>query len=250
MSATETTPLLDIRHVTVSYSGLLAVNEVSLAVGEGEIVAVVGLNGAGKSSLLRGVSGLVPMRGDCFLHGQRISRLPSAARASRGLGHVPEGRRLFPKLSVMDNLRIGALGAATRGGDATIEKVITTQFPAVTRLLRQRGDSLSGGEQQLVAIARAMLAQPSVLMLDEPSLGLSPIATQGVSTIIQELADSGKGILLAEQNVNMALRLAQRIVVLAFGATVAVVETGDLRGSTSRAIADDIYRMVTQAAVH
>jgi branched-chain amino acid transport system ATP-binding protein len=151
-------------------------------------------------------------------------------------------------MTVMDNLRIGALGSRTGGDDRAIEGIVDRRFPAVARLLRQHGHSLSGGEQQLVAIARAMMADPVVLMLDEPSLGLSPIATLGVADVIRELADSGKGILLAEQNVNLALRLADRIVVLAFGSVIDVVDTSDLEASDQRIVADEIYRVVTQAA--
>lgn len=231
----------------MAYGGLVAVRDVDLLVGAGQIVGVVGLNGAGKSSLLRGISGLVPMRGECRLAGESVSGDSTATRASKGLGHVPEGRRLFPRMSVRENLEVGALGAGRRrSGDVSIQTVIDQHLPAVAGLLHRRADSLSGGEQQQVAIARALMASPTVLLMDEPSLGLSPIAVQGVANIIHGLAEAGTGIVLAEQNVSLALRLASKIYVLAFGSIVDVVDAEGAENALQ--YADDIYRLLTEAS--
>lgn len=238
--------LLDVRGLGVSYGGFRALRDVEFQVHSGDVVAVVGLNGAGKSSLLRGISGLVATQGHLTLGGADLGRLNVAQRAALGLGHVPEGRRLFPRMSVLDNLRVGALGRARPLHRTRVIEEVKDMFPAIVGLLHQRADSLSGGEQQLVAIGRAVMAQPRLLMLDEPSLGLSPIATQTVARAIGDLASNGTGVLLAEQNINLALQLASQIHLIAFGELVETFDNVQDAAREPEALAHRIYSGITQ----
>lgn len=223
---------LEVEGVTVRYGGLTAVDGVSLGVSAGEIIAVVGANGAGKSSLLRGISGLVKIAaGTVRLGGADITRRSVPDRARAGLAQVPEGRRLFPQLTVDENLRIAALAGA--GGNVAAAERALRAFPQVVRLRDREAGSLSGGEQQLVAFLRALAQEPRAIMIDEPSLGLAPVMVDAVGDAIVAAAEQGKAILLAEQNIELALRLAAAIHVLHFGRVVEVLELGEREGRDS-----------------
>lgn len=208
---------LAIEGVSVRYGAITAVHSVSFEVRPGQVVGLVGTNGAGKSSLLRAISGLVPFAsGDCQFEGQWLARLPAHRRALMGLAHVPEGRGLFSRLTVMDNLRAGAPLAS----NATIRRrfdEVAAIFPRLAERRDQTSGSLSGGEQQMVAIARALMSGPKLIMLDEPALGLAPVMVDQVAATIKQLAAAGKGILLAEQHVDLAVRCADQLHVLVLG---------------------------------
>jgi branched-chain amino acid transport system ATP-binding protein len=214
--------LLTIENLHVSYGAVHAVQGVSLHVAPGEIVALIGSNGAGKTTLLRAVSGLVrPSAGSiAFDGGQRLDRLPAHAIVRAGVSHVPEGRQVFGNLTVRENLELGAYQrrdrAATR---ATLGRVFEL-FPVLAERLPQSASTLSGGEQQMLAIGRALMAQPRLLLLDEPSLGLAPLVVQTIFAIVREINSAGTTILLVEQNAHMALRIAQRGYVLQTGSVV------------------------------
>jgi branched-chain amino acid transport system ATP-binding protein len=205
--------LLDVRHLEMAYGPSVAVRNVSLHVDEGEIVALLGSNGAGKTTTLRGISGLVrPRAGRVRFGGRRIDGLTPARVVAAGLAHVPEGRRLFPDLSVAENLRLGGWGR----GEGRLDLVYDI-FPLLAERAAQPAGSLSGGEQQMVAIGRALMAEPRLLMIDELSLGLSPVAVDGLLDRLGALNREGLSILLIEQFVRRALRVADRVYVLAKG---------------------------------
>jgi branched-chain amino acid transport system ATP-binding protein len=220
--------------VTAGYPGGPDVlHEVSLSVRTGELVVVLGRNGAGKTTLLRTVSGLIPCRsgqirlGDTKLSGDRPHRI-----AKRGVAHVPEGRRLIPGMSVVDNLRLGAFALAGRGEVDTVMAQVLELFPDMAARLRQRAGTLSGGQQQMVAIARALMCQPEVLLLDEPLTGLAPIIQEDVMALLARLRGQQRTILLVEQNAERSLAVADRGVVLAEGRV-------SLEGEAARMAADD-----------
>lgn len=208
---------LRLENVRVAYGPITAVAGINIEVRAGAVVALVGTNGAGKSSLLRAVSGLVPLAaGKCVLNGLDVARLAPHRRALLGLAHVPEGRGLFSRLTVMDNLRAGAPKASAAEIRQRFDEVATI-FPKLADRRDQTSGSLSGGEQQMVAIARALMSEPSVIMLDEPALGLAPVMVDQVAATIRQLAAAGKAILLAEQHVDLAVRCADEINVLILG---------------------------------
>jgi branched-chain amino acid transport system ATP-binding protein len=203
------TALLEVEGLTVFHGQLEAVHEVSLSVAAGEIVAIIGANGAGKSTLLRTIAGLHrPAQGRLRLDGDEITALAPDRRVARGLVLVPEGRRLFPSLNVHENLLVGTYRA--RPGPWDMDRVLEL-FPWMRERRRQPASQLSGGEQQAVAISRALLANPRVLMLDEPSLGLSPLALSRIYAVLPELVQAGLGVLLVEQDVRQALKAASRV---------------------------------------
>jgi branched-chain amino acid transport system ATP-binding protein len=197
--------LLEVRDLTVCHGQLEAVRALSLTVRAGEVVGIIGANGAGKSTLLRTIAGLHrPALGSVLLDGQDITRLPPDRRVAAGLVLVPEGRRLFASLNVEENLLAGCYRA--RPGPWDMARVLRL-FPWMEERKRQPASQLSGGEQQAVAIARGLLANPRVLMLDEPSLGLSPLALRRIYSVLPELVGSGLGVLLVEQDVRQALKV-------------------------------------------
>ena len=227
--------LLKVTDLTCGYGPVLAVRDVSFEVEEGAIACVLGANGAGKSTTLKAVSGLVrPAQGTVVLGGRDITRLPTSRRAGLGVSHCPEGRRIFASLTVRENLRLGGhrLGRASLA--AAVDQALTV-FPALTRLLDRRGGLLSGGEQQMLAIARAIMTRPRLLLLDEPSLGLAPMAAGQVFATLVEINREGTTILLVEQNATMALQLAQWGIVLVNGAI-------DLQGPAAELLASDRVR--------
>jgi branched-chain amino acid transport system ATP-binding protein len=213
-------PLLELREVDSFYGSVQALNGVSLHVDEGEIVTLLGANGAGKSTTLRTISALVRLaRGEILLDGQPIHRLSAEAIVRRGIAHVPEGRHIFPGLTVTENIMLGASNRA-RMKRAQLMAEVEQQFaifPDLKRLSSALGWSLSGGQQQMLAVARGLMAVPKLLLLDEPSLGLAPIIVQQLFAVIQQIRERGTTVLLVEQNAHMALRVADRGYVLETG---------------------------------
>jgi branched-chain amino acid transport system ATP-binding protein len=211
-------PVLEINGVDVFYGRVQALHGVTLSVGEGEIVALIGSNGAGKTTTLRLISGLNrPATGEVRLRGQPIHTLGAEKIARLGIGHAPEGRRLFPRMTVRENLQMGAYARRDRDGVAEDFERVYTLFPRLRERQTQLAGSLSGGEQQMVAIGRALMSRPSVLLLDEPSLGLSPILVDAIFEVIREINSAGTTILLIEQNALLALKAAARGYVLETG---------------------------------
>jgi branched-chain amino acid transport system ATP-binding protein len=211
-------PVLELRNVDVFYGRVQALRGVSLRVEHGEIVALIGSNGAGKTTTLRTVSGLVrPATGEVVLDGQVVNSFGAERIARLGVGHAPEGRRLFTRMSVRENLEMGAF--ARRDTIAMREDFerMYTLFPRLRERQAQLAGSLSGGEQQMVAIARALMARPRVLLLDEPSLGLAPILVDAIFEVIREINGQGTTVLLIEQNARLALATARRAYVLETG---------------------------------
>ena len=208
--------ILQIKDLQVSYGGIDAVRGISFNVKEGEIVTLIGANGAGKSSTLRAISGLVKAKGGSILfNGDEIRGMDPTAIVSKGLMMVPEGRKIFPNLTVLENLRIGAYLRKDQL-DSDIEMVYNL-FPRLRERSWQAGGTLSGGEQQMLAVGRALMGRPKLLMMDEPSLGLAPIVVQGIFDIIQQIHEAGTTVLLIEQNANMALHVADRAYVIENG---------------------------------
>ncbi len=225
--------MLRVRNLHAYYGHIHAVKGVSLHVNPGEIVALIGGNGAGKSTILRAISGVVPAAsGEIVLGEDVITHLSPERILKRGIGHVPEGRRLFRGLSVRDNLALGAYSRTDRAGVKQDLAAMEELFPILGRRRRQISGTLSGGEQQMLAIARALMGRPAVLLLDEPSMGLAPIM---VNQIYEKIADlnrsEGLSILLVEQNARMALGLAQRGYVVETGRMVMEGPTSELRQS-------------------
>jgi branched-chain amino acid transport system ATP-binding protein len=210
--------LLRVDGIEVGYGDLTAVRDVSLEVREGEAVALIGANGAGKTTTLRAVSGLLPLRrGRIEFEGQRLDGLGPAEIVARGIAHVPEGRQLFPTMTVRENLELGARTRAARGSRAeTLERVFDL-FPRLRERGAQLAGTLSGGEQQMCAIGRGLMARPRLLMLDEPSLGLAPVLVKAIFEDLGRINGQGLTVLLVEQNVLRSLHLAHRGYVLENG---------------------------------
>ena len=209
--------ILKVENINVYYGAIHAIKGVSLHVDEGEVVTLIGANGAGKSTTLQTISGLLRSRtGSVEFCGENISKLPPHKIVERGLAQVPEGRRIFLQMSVQENLEMGAYTRSGAGVDEDIERVYE-QFPRLKERRRQIAGTLSGGEQQMLAIGRALMSRPKLLMLDEPSMGLAPILVEQIFDIIQSLHKRGTTILLVEQNAQMALSVADRAYVMETG---------------------------------
>jgi branched-chain amino acid transport system ATP-binding protein len=213
--------VLTLSEVSASYGAVPAVNAISLTVGESEAVGLLGANGAGKSTTLRAISGLVRLTaGSITFLGQNIAALPPHKIAALGIAHVPEGRQVFPELTVTENLEIGAyIPSAKAERSRTMERVFTI-FPVLAERRRQLAGTMSGGEQQMLAVGRGLMLKPRLLMLDEPSLGLAPVVTDATFEKIQEIHAMGTALLLVEQNVSRALTLVQRAYVLEGGRVI------------------------------
>jgi branched-chain amino acid transport system ATP-binding protein len=222
--------LLKVENLNVFYGGVHALRDVSFAVGKGEIVSLIGANGAGKSTTLRAVSGVVrPASGRIVHAGKEIAGLPPHRIARIGIAHVPEGRGVFANMTVRENLEMGAY---TRGSRAEVEESfgrVFTLFPRLAERLAQVAGTLSGGEQQMLAIGRAMAQRPDLLLLDEPSMGLSPLLVEEIFRMIEGINRDGTTILLVEQNASMALSVASRAYVLETGEVVLSGEAAGLR---------------------
>jgi branched-chain amino acid transport system ATP-binding protein len=226
--------LLAIKELSVFYDKVEAVRGVSLTLEEGTVVSLLGANGAGKTTTLRTVSGLKsPTRGEIWYAGRRIDNLPPQEIVKAGIAHVPEGRRIFPKMSVWENLLMGGYLVKDEEVKRGLEEIFV-HFPILKERLKQQGGSLSGGEQQMLAIARALVSRPRLLLLDEPTLGLSPLVVQEVTRIIEGIQQKGVSVLLVEQNVRVALRLAHRAYVMERGVIV-------LGGPSSELVAQSDY---------
>jgi branched-chain amino acid transport system ATP-binding protein len=218
MSATAV-PMLDVQDVHTYYGHIHALKGVSISVDQGEIVTLIGSNGAGKSTTLRTISGLVhPQRGRITLQGKSLNGVAAHKVASMGVAQSPEGRRIFPRMTVLENLEMGAF---CRGSvdSADLDRVFTL-FPRLKERIDQKAGTMSGGEQQMLAIGRALMARPSLLLLDEPSMGLSPILVETIFGIVREINKQGTTVLLVEQNALMALAVAHRGYVLQTGQIV------------------------------
>jgi branched-chain amino acid transport system ATP-binding protein len=224
--------LLEVQDLNVYYGAIHALHGISFNVNQGEIVTLIGANGAGKSTTLRTISGLLrPRRGSVIFKGEDITMTPAEQIVRMGVGHVPEGRKIFAPMTVRENLDMGAY---TRRDAAEIQQSMERGFASFPRLrerINQLGGTLSGGEQQMLAMARGMMSRPSLLMLDEPSMGLSPILVEEIFRIIQEINSRGTSILLVEQNALMALQISHRAYVLETGSIVLEGTGKELRES-------------------
>jgi len=211
---------LEVRDLTVAYGAIQAVRGVTFHVDEGQIVSLIGSNGAGKTTTLRTISGLLrPVTGEVLLAGQPIHRLPAHEILGLGVAHSPEGRRLFARMTVEENLRLGAYSRRDEPGIVADLDRIYDLFPVLGERRRNKAGLFSGGEQQMLAIGRALMSRPKLLMLDEPSMGLSPIMTQKIFSTVQELQQQGTTVLLVEQNALSALALSDHAYVIDLGRT-------------------------------
>ena len=222
--------LLNVQNLDVYYGAIHALQGVSFTLNEGEIVTLIGANGAGKSTTLRTVSGLLrPRRGSIEFKGQTITTTPAEEIVKLGISQVPEGRRIFAPLTVQENLEMGAYTRSSKEEIAASLERVFKSFPRLRERLTQLGGTLSGGEQQMLAVGRALMARPTVLLLDEPSMGLSPILVQEIFKIIQEINQQGTSIVLVEQNAYMALQIAHRAYVLETGRIVEEGTAAEMR---------------------
>jgi branched-chain amino acid transport system ATP-binding protein len=213
--------LLEITDLAVNYGTAQALKGISVTVGDGEVVALIGANGAGKTTLLRTISGLKsPRSGHITFKDKRIDGVPACEIVKRGVAHIPEGRIVFGTMSVYDNLKMGAYLRRNKKQVAADLQRVYSLFPILHERRKQLSESLSGGEQQMLAVGRALMAAPKLLLMDEPSMGLSPIMVENIGHIVQDIHQAGIGILLVEQNATMALALADRAYVLEVGSIV------------------------------
>ncbi|MFN8559939.1 MAG: ABC transporter ATP-binding protein [Dehalococcoidia bacterium] len=223
---------LEVRDVHTYYGNIHALKGVSLSVDAGEIVTLIGANGAGKSTTLKTISGLVrPRQGSVTFNGARIDQLPPHRIVEQGLCQSPEGRRIFPRMTVRENLDMGAFARTDAAEVQADLELVLTLFPRLRERLKQPGGTLSGGEQQMLAIARAMMSRPKVLLLDEPSMGLSPVLVETIFQTIQDINRQGGTILLVEQNAQMALAVAGRGYVMESGRIVVEAPARELAAS-------------------
>ena len=215
---TASTPLLDIRNMDVAYGGIRAVRQLNLHVHPGERVALIGANGAGKSTMLRAICGLVPLAaGSVHYQGKSLAGQPVHAMVRQGLVMVPEGRGIFPQLTIEENLHMGAYSRQDKINFAQELQQVYQRFPRLAERRLQTAGTLSGGEQQLLAMGRAILSKPKLLLLDEPTMGLAPIMVDKIFEVIEDIAQQGVTILLIEQNARLALEVSQRGYVLESG---------------------------------
>ena len=229
--------MLEVRGVSAGYGAFQALFDVSLSVAAGEAVAVIGPNGAGKTTLLRTISKLIePTAGTLSMEGRACNALPAHAVVALGIAHVPEGRRLFPRLTVEDNLRMGAFTPGARAGHGERLAFVYSLFPKLKERRLQLAGTMSGGEQQMCAIGRALMSNPKLLLLDEPSAGLAPVVVQSIFALVRTIREQGYTVLIVEQNIQQVLKVVDRAYLL---------ETGRIRHSGTAAellASDDIRR--------
>jgi branched-chain amino acid transport system ATP-binding protein len=222
--------LLSIQDLVISYGNIKAVKGISFDVREGEIVSLIGANGAGKSSTLRGISGLVPYKGFITYRGQDLHSVPADKIVAMGIAQVPEGRGIFGNLTVMENLKLATWSRKDKDEIGKDFQRVFDIFPRLSERIGQLGGTLSGGEQQMLAVGRALMSRGHMMLLDEPSMGLAPVLVREIFKVLQEINKSGTTVLLVEQNANMSLRIANRGYVLETG-TILLTGTGEeLRG--------------------
>ena len=213
--------MLETKNLNVFYGAINALNDVSITVQPGEIVAIIGSNGAGKSTLLRTISGLIrPRSGSVTYNGEELTSLQPHEIVKRGLSHAPEGRRIFTNMTVEENLQLGAYLRKDKAGVAADMEMVLGRFPRLKERFKQNSGTMSGGEQQMLAIGRALMSRPEILLLDEPSLGLAPFLITEIFNIVKDLNADGKTVLIVEQNANRALEIAHRAYVLETGELV------------------------------
>lgn len=232
-------PMLDVKSLSVNYGAIKALQEVDFHVDEGEIVALIGSNGAGKTTTLRTISGLeTACHGEILYHGQNICRMPPDKIVGMGIAHVPEGRRVFTNFTVMDNLKIAAALRKDKAGIKKDIEAVFERFPRLKERMNQSALTLSGGEQQMLAVGRVMVTGGQLIMMDEPSMGLAPMIVEEIFKVIVEMRDAGKTILLVEQNAMMALKTADRAYVYETGR---VRLEGNAREMLSNPIVKETY---------
>ncbi len=226
--------MLEVKDIEVYYGVIQAIKGISFEVNEGEVIALIGANGAGKTTTLHTITGLLsPKRGSVLFEGQDITKIPAHKIVSLGMAHVPEGRRVFAELSVYENLKMGAY---TRKDKAEIEETLQTvykRFPRLKERKNQLAGTLSGGEQQMLAMGRALMSRPKIIVMDEPSMGLSPILVNEIFDIIKEVSAGGTTVLLVEQNAKKALSIADRAYVLETGKIVLEGDAKELMNDAS-----------------
>jgi branched-chain amino acid transport system ATP-binding protein len=216
--------MLKVQDINLFYGAIHTLRSISFEVKSGEIVSLIGANGAGKSSILNAISGIIPISsGDILFEGTSIKKTPAFRLVSMGLAQVPEGRRVFSRMSVQENLEMGAFTRKDRNQLVADMEIIFSHFPRLKERRKQLAGTLSGGEQQMLAMGRAMMGRPKLLMMDEPSMGLSPLLVQEIFEIIRQVNREGTTVLLVEQNAQMALSIAQRAYVLETGR---IIKTG------------------------
>ena len=231
--------MLKLDNINLYYGVIHALKNISLEVEQGEIVTLIGANGAGKTSTLRAISDLEPIKsGNITFKGSPLNKVPSNKIVSLGLSHVPEGRRVFPELTVMENLELGAYLRKDKAGIKQDLEIVFSKFPRLKEREKQAAGTLSGGEQQMLAIGRALMNRPEMLLLDEPSMGLAPLVVKDIFDTIVEINKSGTTVLLVEQNANMALAIAHRAYVLETGK---IVTSGNAQDLLNDAAIKDAY---------
>ncbi|MBP3206425.1 MAG: ABC transporter ATP-binding protein [Lachnospiraceae bacterium] len=228
--------MLEINDIQVAYGVILAIKGVSFHVDKGEVIALIGANGAGKTTILHTVSGLItPKSGSVIFEGKDITKIPGHKIVSMGMAHVPEGRRVFAQLTVLQNLKMGAYTRKDKEEIAQTLEMVFERFPRLKERQNQLAGTLSGGEQQMLAMGRALMSKPGIILMDEPSMGLSPIFVNEIFDIIQEVSKSGTTVLLVEQNAKKALSIADRAYVLETGKIV-------LEGKASELLENDAIK--------
>lgn len=226
--------MLKIKGLNVYYGVIHALKDINIEVNEGEIVTLIGANGAGKTSTLRAISGLIPMKsGEVTFQNKIISKLPGHKITSLGISHVPEGRRIFANMTVKENLELGAYLRNDKAGIAKDYEIVFDKFPRLKERINQNAGTLSGGEQQMLAMGRALMIKPKILLMDEPSMGLAPLVVKSIFSIIQEINKAGTTIMLVEQNANMALSIANRAYVIETGNIVLEGKADELLNNDS-----------------
>lgn len=228
---TSSEKILAVSHLKISYDSIQAVDDISFDVGKGEIVTLIGANGAGKSSILRAISGLIPYTGRITYSGKDLNNIAADQIVAAGIAHVPEGRGIFGNLTVMENLKLATWQRKDKDQIKKDFENVFSLFPRLKERRKQQGGMLSGGEQQMLAFGRALMIDAPMLLLDEPSMGLSPVLVRDIFKIIQDINQAGKTILLVEQNANMSLHIASRGYVLETGRIVLAGTGKELKGN-------------------